>query len=458
VGASLHGQWVDSSLQACHSTAPHAFHAIGLISLTGIGLIDPNDLVDPLADMTNTQAARFGIIAALFLCATGACAADTPKTPELASGQMSEHDRLARVVDETIRPVMARQQVPGMAVAVTVQGRSYVFNYGLASKADAKPVTGQTLFEVGSVSKTFTATLASYAAQRGTLSFEDKASQYLPGLAGSSFDAISLLELGTYTAGGLPLQFPDAVASPAQMIAYFKDWKPAYAPGTYRRYSNPSIGLFGYLAAQSMKEPFDSLMERQILPGLGLKHTYIRVPQARMKDYAYGYARDDKAIRVNPGMFDSEAYGVKTTAADLIRFVEVNIDGSRLAPTLQRAVAGTHTGYFRVGPMTQGLGWEMYDWPTRLDDLQAGNAAGMLEAKEVTRLAPPQPPRTDVLINKTGSTNGFGAYVAFVPARQIGVVMLANRNLPIPDRVEAAYRILMALEAETQTRTQAQAR
>jgi len=390
--------------------------------------------------MTSTLANRFGIIAALFLCATGASAADTSQT--------TEHDRLARVVDETIRPIMAQHQVPGMAVAVTVQGRSYVFNYGLASKADAKPVTGQTLFEIGSVSKTFTATLASYAAERGTLSLADKASQYLPSLAGSSFDAISLLELGTYTAGGLPLQFPDAVSSPAQMVEYFRGWKPEYAPGTHRRYSNPSIGLFGYLAAQSMKEPFDTLMERQIFPGLGLKHTYVRVPQARMADYAYGYTGDDRAIRVNPGILDSEAYGVKTTAADMIRFVEANIDGSRLDPSLQRAIAGTHTGYFRVGPMTQGLGWEIYAWPTRLDDLLAGNADGMLEPKEATRLAPPQPPRADVLINKTGSTNGFGAYVVFVPARQIGVVMLANRNLPIPDRVRAAYRILTALEAQ----------
>lgn len=53
-----------------------------------------------------------------------------------------------------------------------------------------------------------------------------------------------------------------------------------------------------------------------------------------------------------------------------------------------------------------------------------------------------------MLINKTGSTNGFGAYVVFVPARQIGVVMLANRNLPIPERVRAAYQILKALDAQ----------
>ena len=379
------------------------------------------------------------VTAALALCTASAHAA--------GDGVPVAEDRLARLVADTVRPVMAQYEVPGMAVAVTVRGKSQVFNFGLASKADATPVTEHTLFEIGSVSKTFTATLASYAAQRGAISFSDKASQYLPGLAGSSLDAISLLELGTYTAGGLPLQFPDAVTTSDQMLAYFKEWKPTYAAGTHRQYSNPSIGLFGYLAARSLGEPFDNLMEHRIFPGLGLKHSFIRVPQSRMGDYAYGY-KDGKPIRVNPGMFDSEAYGVKTTAADMIRFVEANMDGARLEPTLQRAVTGTHTGYFRVGPMTQGLGWEMYTWPTSLEDLLTGNAAGMLEPKEVARLAPPQPPRADVLINKTGSTNGFGAYVVFVPARQIGVVMLANRNLPIPERVRAAYQILKALDAQ----------
>jgi beta-lactamase class C len=109
------------------------------------------------------------------------------------------------------------------------------------SKATARPVTGDTLFEVGSVSKTFTATLVAYAQSAGHLSLSDHASKYLPALRGSSFDNISLLNLGTHTSGGLPLQVPDDVKDNEQLMRYFRDWKPAYAPGSFRTYTNPSI-------------------------------------------------------------------------------------------------------------------------------------------------------------------------------------------------------------------------
>jgi beta-lactamase class C len=364
----------------------------------------------------------------------------------LTTGQCVAQDQIETVVNAAVRPVMQAQAVAGIAVAVTVNGKPHYFNYGVASKESAQPVTENTLFEIGSVSKTFTATLAAYAQATGKLSLSDKASSVLPDLRGSAFDNISVLQLGTYSAGGLPLQFPDAADAPDKMLGYFQQWKPTYAAGTHRLYSNPSLGLFGYLAAQSMGAPFDDLMEKTLLPKLGLKHTYLTVPQAQMGLYAQGYNKEDKPVRVGPGALDSEAYGVKTSAADLIRYVEANMKPARLEDPLQRAIAATHTGYYKVGDMTQGLGWEFYPYPVSLDKLLAGNSTQMaMEAHEVQWLTPPQPQPESVLINKTGSTGGFGAYVAYVPSKDIGIVILANKNYPNPERIKIAHTILSAL-------------
>lgn len=352
-------------------------------------------------------------------------------------------------VDAAVVPLLKEHDIPGMAVAIAIDGQKYYFNYGKASRESGRPVTENTLFELGSLSKTFTATLAAYAQATGALSLSDTASAHLPALRGSAFDNISLLELGTYTAGGLPLQFPDTVTDTDKMIAWYRSWKPAYPSGAYRLYSNPSIGLFGLLAARSMGQPYKDLAERMLFPKLGLPDTHIEVPQRKAARYAYGYSRNNAPTRVSPGMLDAQAYGVKSSAADMIRFLQLNMDASALEPPLREAIGATHVGYFQAGAVTQGLGWERYAYPVALDRLVAGNSPdSALNAIEAARLDPPLASRANALFNKTGSTNGFGAYAVFVPEKGIGIVMLANRNYPNAARIKAAYRILTALDGE----------
>ncbi len=368
----------------------------------------------------------------------------------LSTGGRAADDsgKITAAVEGAFGPLMTKYDVPGIAVAVTVDGREYFFNFGVASKADNKPVTKDTLFELGSVSKTFTATLAGYAQTLGKISLDDHPGKYMPELRGTAIDKASLINLGTFTAGGLPLQVPGSVTNDAAMLSYLRHFQPSAAPGVQRRYSNPSIGLFGYVTALAMKGDFASLIESKIFPSLGLAHSYIHVPAAAMVNYAWGYSKDNKPIRVGPGVFDVEAYGVKSTAADMIHYVEANIRPDNLAMPMRRAIEGTHVGYFQTGDMVQGLGWEQYAYPVTLDRLLAGNSDAMImKALPATALTPPLSSSRSALFNKTGSTNGFGTYAAFVPEKRIGVVMLANKNFPIPARVTAAYAVLEELAA-----------
>jgi beta-lactamase class C len=354
--------------------------------------------------------------------------------------------RIKSAVDMAIRPVMTKYSIPGVAVGITVAGKSYVFNYGVVSTETRRPVTRDTLFEVGSVTKTFTATLASYAQVTGYLSLSDKTSKYLPALQDSKFGNVRLLNLGTHTPGGLPLQVPDNIGNDDDLMQYFKDWRPRYEPGTYRTYSNPGIGTLGLITAKSMGQDFVTLMEQRLFPVLGMKSSYINVPTAKMADYAQGYTKEGAPIRMATGELSSETYGIKTTASDLVRFVEANMNLIRLDKKFQRAITATHTGYFKAGPMTQDLMWEQYQYPVALKTLLEGNSPAMIfDATPVTEINPPEDPREDVWINKTGSTNGFGAYVAFVPEKRLGIVILANKSYPIEERVTAAYEILTAI-------------
>ncbi|HHN2795121.1 TPA: PDC family class C beta-lactamase [Pseudomonas aeruginosa] len=380
------------------------------------------------------------------LCGIAASTLLFATTPAIAGEAPA--DRLKALVDAAVQPVMKANDIPGLAVAISLKGEPHYFSYGLASKEDGRRVTPETLFEIGSVSKTFTATLAGYALAQDKMRLDDRASQHWPALQGSRFDGISLLDLATYTAGGLPLQFPDSVQKDqAQIRDYYRQWQPTYAPGSQRRYSNPSIGLFGYLAARSLGQPFERLMEQQVFPALGLEQTHLDVPEAALAQYAQGYGKDDRPLRVGPGPLDAEGYGVKTSAADLLRFVDANLHPERLDRPWAQALDATHRGYYKVGDMTQGLGWEAYDWPISLKRLQAGNSTPMaLQPHRIARLPAPQALEGQRLLNKTGSTNGFGAYVAFVPGRDLGLVILANRNYPNAERVKIAYAILSGLE------------
>jgi beta-lactamase class C len=356
-------------------------------------------------------------------------------------------DDIETAVQQTIRPVMERYGIPGMAVGIVTRQQSRVYDYGIASKATGRPVTGDTLFEIGSISKTFTATLVSVAQVDGDLALSDMASKYLPSLRGSSFDKVSLLHLGTHTAGGFPLQVPDDITNGEQLMAYFLNWTPGHAPGTYRTYSNVSSGMLGMIAANSMHQDFTGLMEGKLFPALGLEHTYLEIPATQMENYAQGYSAKDVPIRMTHGVLWAETYGVRTTAGDMLRFVEANLRMLDLDEKPQRAVTLTHTGYYRIGTMTQDLIWEEYRYPIALDKLLPGHSGKVRgTAKPAIALDPPLQPRDDVLIDKTGSTNGFGAYVAFVPGRKLGIVLLANKDYPIDARVTAAYKILTRLD------------
>lgn len=352
-------------------------------------------------------------------------------------------------IDAAARTFMERTKAPGLAVGIVTPDGAKVFSYGVASKEAGTPVNERTLFEVGSISKTFTVALAAYAAETGALRWDASPGRYIPELKDSALDQVSLLNLATHTTGGMPLQLPEDVKTNADLIAYFRKWTPPSPPGSVRTYANPSIGLLGVVTARTMKGQFATLVRERIADQLGLRHTFHDVPNSEQAHYAQGYTRDGKPVRVSTAPLATEAYGIRTTARDLLRFVEAHLGLIDVRPTMRRALSATQVGHFEAGPMTQALIWEWYPLPVSDIDLATGNGDAMvLKPTPVTRLAPPRTAPADSLVTKTGATNGFGAYAAFIPGRKIGLVVMANRNHPTAERLTLAKQVFAALNVQ----------
>jgi len=364
----------------------------------------------------------------------------------LATAAQATPEMEAKIRDAA-EQVMQQHKIPGMAIAVTANGHQSFYNFGITSRDTPQQVSSDTLFEVGSISKTFTATLATYAQANGQLSLSDHPGKFLPQLKGTAFDKVTLLNLATHTAGGFPLQVPDEVQTNEQLLTYLKNWQPEYSPGTARTYANPSIGMLGMITAKAMNKPFVEAMEQQLYPKLGLTNSYLNVPADKLPLYAQGYDRQDVPVRLVSGALGDEAYGMRTSSKDLIHFVEANIDPDKLEKNLAQAVTETQVGYFTSGAITQDLIWEQYAYPAKLETLLEGNSAKMAyETQPAQAITPPLAPQQNTWINKTGSTKGYGGYLAFIPQKKLGIVILANKNYPNEARVKLAYQILSHLD------------
>ena len=286
------------------------------------------------------------------LCGIAASTLLFATTPAIAGEAPA--DRLKALVDAAVQPVMKANDIPGLAVAISLKGEPHYFSYGLASKEDGRQVTPETLFEIGSVSKTFTATLAGYALAQDKMRLDDRASQHWPALQGSRFDSISLLDLATYTAGGLPLQFPDSVQKDqAQIRDYYRQWQPTYA-GQPAPLFQPEHRPVGYLAARSLASRSNGLWSSKCSRHWASNRPTSTCPRRRWRSTPRATARTTAPTgRSRPA--GCRRLRVKTSAADLLRFVDANLHPERTDRPWAQALDATHRGYYKVGDMTQGL-------------------------------------------------------------------------------------------------------
>jgi CubicO group peptidase (beta-lactamase class C family) len=359
----------------------------------------------------------------------GAGPADATASPDLAG-------RIAQIV----QPYLANDQFPGITVAVVTHGQiTLEQGYGVADAATGSPVQTDTRFDIGSVTKTFTAlgVLLLYQESQGTshpLDLDAPIGDYLHDTRSFKLPArwsqITTRELLDMTSG-----LPDVEDS--------RPWKVQlrsianrplrFTPGTEAAYDNSNYLLLGELIEQWTGEKYGTFIQDRILDPLGMSQTRELGGSARVPDQAVGYdaprhGRWRKAALWNGNQMYAAA-GMVSTAQDMATYMTALLAGRLLDPaTYSLMWTATPTPQYASNPPSNdvyGLGW----------DNAFDTGAGPVE------------------VTKSGSIRGFTCQIMLFPSTDSGVFVAFNANDPSgPDSsAPVAFQLAASIYQATQT-------
>ena len=345
-------------------------------------------------------------------------------------GEIGMNSRIRRAMAADLAPEVT---AGGLAVAVYAAGHTQLFNYGFADEATKRPITSDVLFNLASVRKIFEATLISLGALRGELSLDDPAAKYVSELHGDYIRRVTLGQLATHTSGLLlPTDhppWPNESFTLEQFVDTLNAWTPQSGeePGKQRVYTHAGYVLLQLALERRYGRPIGELIEGRILKPLGMNRTFIpergadnraMMSPALLQGAVQGYS--DRGMPIGaPGnqqsYYDFPGTGqMFSSARDLSVFLAASLGGEEIDPQLQTALQMTQREAFHVSEkFGQAMAWEN----VHLDGVD--------------------------VIDKPGGLNNASAYVGLVPARELGIVLLANRG-NFPHEI-ARYQVLPEL-------------
>ncbi len=308
---------------------------------------------------------------------------------------------LADPVDDYIRLQMKKHQLPGLSLAVVRAGKPVkTQGYGVANLETQTPVSEHTVFEIGSITKQFTAVLVLMLAQEKKLGLDDKlASHFQVPIAWKDITIRQLLNhtsgLKNYTA--LPgfsasrrMKAPDFIKA---LSAYPLD----FDPGESWAYSNSGYNLLGYLLEKQSGQTYWDLLNTRILRPLNMSATTSRDPRVIIPQWAAGYEWQGNQLRNrDPNLTDVFAAGaIASSVLDLVKWCS-GLDSDQLLKSSQRELLWQPARLAQQRTYPYGFGW-------RLEDYKGHKNLG-----------------------HSGSTAGFSSSLQRFPADQLTVIILCN--------------------------------
>jgi CubicO group peptidase (beta-lactamase class C family) len=180
-------------------------------------------------------------------------------------------------LDEKINAGLQKYQIPGAAVGVFFDGQEYVKGYGVTNIAHPTPVDGNTLFRIGSTSKTLTGTAAMVLVDRGDLNLDAPVSQYVAGfMAPSGAEGVTVRQCLNHSAGWLGFDYHDTGRGDDALAKYVADVRklPQLTKlGTTFSYNNAAIAVAGHVIEQLTRQTFEDAIQALVLDPIGMADT-----------------------------------------------------------------------------------------------------------------------------------------------------------------------------------------
>lgn len=350
----------------------------------------------------------------------------------------------AEIVKKSISTFMTENDIPGVAVEIYKDGKAQSYYFGYANKAKKTPITEKTIFEVGSITKLMTAILLAQQIDAAKTEYDRSITDYLPNLS-ADFEDITLENLATHTSG-LPSFLPEDVKTATALNTYLAQIKPEYAADEEWIYSNIGVGLLGLALENMTHQKIEVLYQRQIFSPLHMKTAFINVPAKFKKEIATGYGKSGDEVPATPvGVLPASA-SLKISAQSMRQFLAASI-GLPGTESLLYPMRASQASYFRLGDRKQGLIWQVNSLEANkikhlLDTPSLKNVLGPIPVEEMYDVAKFN---ADTLIDKTGASDGFRSYIAVLPNKKSGIVILANRQVLNNAIVKAGREILLQL-------------
>lgn len=354
------------------------------------------------------------------------------------------------LVRAAIQSLMKKNKIPSVVVLLYTNGKMSTYYFGEADPKKHIRVSENTLFEIGSITKTFTGVLLAENAIENKMRLNDPIDNNADF---SHLSKITLQELATHTSSlpfnvkNLPYNVSVSGKNKATLNRFLQTWTAPFKPGTKMLYSNFGFGILGMILSKREQTTLPTLMKKNLLNPLGMKSSGLDISPEEQKNLASGFTEQGRPVKHLPSGLLPGAWAMKVSPKDMQNYLKAALGLSPVSE-IRKAMTVSQMAYYVMPEQDTmlGLGWTItpLDKISNINKLIHNPSHYQFTAHKVQLLEIPAF-NANTLIEKGGATDGFRSYIAIIPNKKVGIVILANRYFGSGDLPNLANKILFQI-------------